>query len=277
MLCASSVRAGRESLRGCDFRLRQGRHVDDRLIRWAGGAADSSVVVALQREWQQLAVSARLRARLRRWARDEAALDFVDGHELVAATSDRPAGPDRTCGVLAGLVGRVPGDQLALRVAVQVMLARWCAIIDCIGGLELDERAALVVEAGTYQIVACDPEAAATPIDVRLWANTRRQAIRAAERARGRPEQPTCASELERHAGPVADQPATDGELERLTKWVADRGKLAEEVARLIVGTRATGARLQEIAEASGQPAGRLRQRRHRGERRFRRRLAAVA
>lgn len=254
--------------------------MDDRLQHRQGGAAHTAVMFALEEEWRRLAGSARLRRRLRRWGGQDPVLAFDDGHELVAATSGRDAEADRTCAaVLEGLVGRVPGDELALRVAIQVMVPRWCAIADRMtADLDVDERAGMVLELGIYQIVACEPGEADTPMDFRLWANTRRQAYRLAGRHRQRPEQAVGGvGALEEETGPAEQQVDVVRELEPLARWLADCADLPPATGRLIVGTRVGGVSLREAAGGLGVSYDAVRQRRSRGERRCRQRLPAAA
>lgn len=231
-------------------------------------AVDTMVIRDLNDEWRQLAVSRRLRARLDAWAAADPVLAFDDPNELVAAAARRVDG-QRSCAVLDGLVARSASDALALRVAVQAMLGRWCALIDRLSrGDDLDEVAALVVTVGTEMILACRPDTARTPLDMRLWSNTRRKVLRILKRERARPEDLTEQAELDRHD--VQASTAWRGhDLEELLSWVAARAELDMGTARLVVLTRVSGVPLSEIAAHTGVAAATLRQRRHRAERRL--------
>jgi len=237
-------------------------------------AVDTQVVRQLESEWGELALSRRFVARLRAWSAETEILDFADGEALVEATRDRPSGPGETCKVLEALVIRAPSDELALRSAVQVMLPRFTAIIDSIGGIDLDERAAMVFAIGCEMILSCPPDTARTPIDYRLYVNTRRKAIRAATRERSRAEDPVPTDDLEwclERPAPTDDMELTPGRgLEELLRWVRRHAHVDEDVARLMVLTRACDVPLADLAQAGGVSVPTLRQRRLRAERRLR-------
>lgn len=229
-------------------------------------AVDTTIMRRLHQEWRELSASRQLRAQMIRWAAIDPALAIDDPDALVAAAA-APNDGSRSCPVLDALAVRVVDDPLALRVVIQAMLPRWCALISRFSrGRDLEEVASLVVAVGTEMILACPPGTAETPTDMRLWSNTRRKVLRVLQAERRRPEQPTDHDELERHSLPAPDSWG-QRELDELLSWLADRGQLDVGTARLVLLTRVAGVSLRELAAQTGVAVDALRQRRRRAER----------
>lgn len=234
--------------------------------------AAAQVIRELETEWRALSLSRPIRRQLASWAAQDPRLDHPDADALVAAARHRSPG-EVTCETLDALLVRAGAEPLALRIAIQVMLPRWCALIASLGGAP-DEVAMLVVAVGTEQLLRTDPrDGTTTPTDWRLWCNTRRQVLRALQRDR----------DHARNLVDPPDIPAPDGgelseafEVDELLRWVAASARVDLSDAQLVVLTRVGGVPLVEVARSRGTSPATLRQHRSRTERKLRSRLAAV-
>jgi hypothetical protein len=241
--------------------------------RWA---AETEVIRRLEAEWRVIAGSWWLRRRLQVWAAEDPRLAFEDGDSLVEAAQRRDvsdwADRDR---VLAALLDRFEYDPVARRVALQVVLPGVKSLIDGLRGWDVEERAARVVATAVEVLAHCAAEPAGTPPSFRVFANTRRKALRAAIRDRSEPlvvvDDFSC---FEDAAGTDATEPDEERRLEELVEWVRERGRLREETARLVVLTRAGGVSVEELAAVNNVHPQTMRQQRLRAEQRLRRSLS---
>lgn len=239
-------------------------------------AAETEVIRRLEAEWRAMAGSWWLSRRLQTWAAEDARLAFEDGDGLLAAAQRRDvsdwADRDR---VLAALLDRFQDDPVARRVALQVVLPGIKSLIDGLRGWDTEERAARVVATAVDVLAHCAAEPAGTPPSFRVFANTRRRALRAAIRDRSEPlVLVDDFTRFENTDGPAAINGDEEQRLEELVEWVRERGRLREETARLVVLTRAGGISLDDLAAVSHVHPQTLRQQRLRAEKRLRRSLS---
>lgn len=239
-------------------------------------AAETEVVRRLEAEWRVIASSSWFRNRLQAWAAADPRLAFDDGHRLVAEAQRRDVSSwaDRDQ-VLAALLDRFEDDPVARRVALQVVLPGVKSLIDGIWGWDVEERAARVVATALDVLAHCAVEPAGTPPSFRVFANTRRRALRAAIRDRSEPVVLTDDfSDFEDAS--ESDEASWDeeGRLEELVAWVRERGRLRDETARLVVLTRAGGVSVDELAAVAHIHPQTMRQQRLRAEQRLRRSLS---
>jgi len=183
------------------------------------------VIRRLETEWDAIADSWWLRRRLEVWAADDPRLAFENGHRLVAEAQRRDvsswANRDQ---VLAALLDRFEDDPVAQRVALQVVLPGVKSLIDGLRGWDVEERAARVVATSVEVLAHCAAEPAGTRPSFRVFANTRRRALRAAIRDRSEPlVLVDDFSQVEGDAGSVL---ASDGD---------------RQVVALVVGTDGSG------------------------------------
>ena len=241
--------------------------------RWA---AETEVIRRLEAEWRVIANSWWFRRRLQAWAATDPRLAFDDGHSLVAEAQRRDvsswADRDR---VLAALLDRFEDDPIARRVALQVVLPGVKSLIDGIRGWDVEERAARVVTTALEVLAHCAVEPAGTPPSFRVFANTRRRALRAAIRDRSEPV--VLIDDFTDFEG--ASEPESAGwdeeaRLEELVEWVRERGQLRDVTARLVVLTRAGGVSVDELAAVTHVHPQTIRQQRLRAEHRLRRSLS---
>lgn len=240
--------------------------------RWA---AETEVVRRLESEWCDIADSPRLRRRLAVWRAEDSRLAFEDGYGLVEAAQERKASSWRERDqVLSAVLERFSDDPLARRVALQIVLPQVKSLIDGLRGWDVEERAARVVAETVDVLAYCASHPAETSTSFRVFANTRRRALRAVLRSRAEPV--VLAGDLSQ----VADKETTGvacgaGEmrLDDLVEWVRSRGRVREDAARLVVMTRAGNVSVSELAAAEDVDAQTLRRRRLRAERRLRQSL----
>jgi hypothetical protein len=243
------------------------------LPRWA---AETEVIRRLEADWRLIAGSWWFRRRLQTWAATDPRLAFDDGHSLVAEAQRRDVTnwADRDQ-VLAALLDRFNDDPVARRVALQVVLPGVKSLIDGIRGWDVEERAARVVTTALEVLAHCAVEPAGTPPSFRVFANTRRRALRAAIRDRSEPVVLTDDfSHFDDASGPDAARWDEEGRLEELVAWVRERGRLRDETARLVVLTRAGGVTVDELAAVTHIHPQTIRQQRLRAEQRLRRSLS---
>jgi hypothetical protein len=208
--------------------------------RWA---AETEVIRRLEAEWRVIASSWWFRRRLHTWAATDPRLAFDDGHRLVgeAQRRDATSWADRDQ-VLAALLDRLSDDPVARRVALQVVLPGVKSLIDGIRGWDIEERAARVVAAALDVLAHCAVEPAGTPPSFRVFANTRRRALRAAIRDRSEPVVLIDDfSHFEDAGEPEMASRDEERWLEELVEWVRERGRLRDETARMVVLTRPGG------------------------------------
>lgn len=242
---------------------------DDRLRR--RGAGSSVVIRRLEEEWSDLAVSPVLRQRLAVWGASNPILRFGDGFELVAAARARDVSDwsDRDR-VLAGVLKRFDSDPLARRIALQVMLPQVKAIVDDLAGWDLEERAARVV-AETIEVLAlCASRDADTPLNFRVFANTRRRVVRDLLRSRSDRSIPFGDMADVEDPGVAVEKSGLGVGSEELVEWLAGKGGVSEKTARLVVLTRTNEVSIGELAWMQGVDPATLRQRRLRAERQLR-------
>lgn len=224
---------------------------------------NSSAVRSLEAEWQTLVQSPWFGSALKKWGVGDYRLNFSTGEELLAeAQSREPESWAHRDRVLSALLAIYPTDPLARRVALQIVLPGLKFLIDDIRAWDLEERAARVLATGVEVLVRCSTHSAGTPPSFRVYANTRRRVLRAAQRHRQSPEVLT--DGMEHFTEPGAE------DLEDLVAWVKSEGELSEEDARLIVYTRAAGVPLAEYSSDRELTPEALRQRRLRAEVRLR-------
>lgn len=242
---------------------------DDRLRR--RGAGSSVVIRRLEDEWSDLAVSPVLKQRLAEWGATNSVLRFEDGFELVAAAQARDvsdwSGRDR---VLAGVLDRFDSDPLARRIALQVMLPQVKAIVDDLAGWDLEERAARVVAETIDVLALCASRDADTPLNFRVFANTRRRVVR--DLLRSRSDRSVPFGDMAEVDDPraVVDGPGLRVGTEELVQWLTGKGGVSEKTARLVVLTRTDEVSVGELAWMEGVDPATLRQRRLRAERQLR-------
>lgn len=241
-------------------------------------AAEAEVIRCLEAEWRVMAGSSWLRRRLQAWAAEDPRLAFDDGHSLVATAQRRDvtdwADRDR---VLAALLDRFVHDPVAQRVALQVVLPGIKSLIDDLRGWDVEERAARVVAIAMDVLAHCAAEPAESAPSFRVFANTRRRALRAAIRDRS---EPLLLVDDLAHFEDAGSREAVNGDehqrLEDLVQWVRDQGRLREETARLVVLTRAGGVSIEELAASLSAKPQTLRRQRLRAEQRLRASLSLV-
>ena len=242
--------------------------------RWA---AETEVIRRLEAEWYEIAGSAWLRRRLQIWGTEDPRLAFEDGDQLIEAAQRRDASSwaerDK---VLAAVLERFEDDPVARRVALQIVLPQVKSLINGLRGWDVEERAARVVAETVEVLSYCAAEPAGTPPSFRVFANTRRRALRAAIRHRSEPL--VLAPDLSNVDNPKA--PEADGDeqqrLDELVAWVRDRGQLRADAARLVVLTRAGGFSVNELAAITEVSPQTMRQQRRRAEERLRRGLSVA-
>ena len=232
---------------------------------------------SLESEWQQLAGSRFYRRRLEWWASEEPALAGLRGQDVVDIGRSRDQ--DRACAVLEALARLAQaGDEMALRTALQALLPRLVTLAGTYlrPGLDIEERAAMIVAIAGEEVARCVPGTARTPYDFRLWSNVRRRFGRqVAAHARAMNHLVlTELAELDRSAGPRVEREVGGHDLVALCAWVAQQAGLEPATARLIVLTRVAGVPLEHLATAEGRTAATLRKRRNRAEAKLRAALA---
>jgi hypothetical protein len=162
-------------------------------------------------------------------------------------------------------------------VALQIVLPGIKSLIDGLRGWDMEERAARVVATAVDVLAHCAAVPAGTPPSFRVFANTRRRALRAAVRDRSEPlvlvDDLTCFVDTEDPAAVNADE---EQRLEELVEWVRDRGRLRDETARLVVLTRAGGVSVEELAAVRNVHPQTMRRQRLRAEQRLARGLSLV-
>jgi len=244
--------------------------------RWA---AETEVVRRLESEWSAIADSSGLRRRLRGWSAEDPRLAFENGHRLVAAAQRRDtssaAEPDR---VLTALLERFDGDPLARRAALQVVLPGLKSLIDSLPGWDVEEQAAQVVATAIDVLADCAASPTGTPPSFRVFADTRRRAMRAT--IRDRSEQAILLGDFDRFADPSQSRAFEECEqrpLAELVEWVRRRGRLGEEAARLVVLTRAGGVSVNQLAATADVNPQSMRQQRRRAEQQLRRNLSSLS
>lgn len=223
----------------------------------------------LDREWAHLATTSRMSTYLRTLRRaDPVNWRFHTADDLVdAARYEHPDTPS----VLARIITDGSGDDLAFRIAVQVMLPRWWTIAVSLSGIPIDDAVALVVEVGTTHLRRYDPATAGTPIGFRLWANTRRECIRRVVGLRERRSRQTTLDAIEE----VGVEDVYGQSTNQLRASLVEAGVDAN-IADLMVATRVEGQRLTDRAREQRSSAATLRQRRFRAERRLKFSLTAA-
>lgn len=236
--------------------------------RWA---AETEVIHRLENEWHEIAGSSWLRRHLQTWGAEDPRLAFEDGHQMVEAAQSREASSwAERDQVLAAVLERFEDDPVARRVALQIVLPQVKSLINGLRGWDVEERAARVVAETVEVLSYCAAEPAGTPPSFRVFANTRRRALRAAIRHRSEPLVLT--PDLSNVDDPEAPEESGDEQqrLDDLVEWVRDRGRLREETARLVVMTRAGGVSVNELAAITEVNPQTMRQQRLRAEKQLR-------
>lgn len=239
-------------------------------------AAETDVVRRLEAEWRAIADSPWLRRRLRVWSAEDPRLAFEEGHRLVAAAQRRDT-QHRTEGdrVLTALLERFEGDPLARRVALQVVLPGVKSLIDSLPGRDVEERAARVMATAVEILAHCAAVPTGTPPSLRVFADIRRGAMRAA--IGDRSERAILLGDFDRFADPSQSQAFEECEqrpLAELVECVRRRGHLGEEAARLVVLTRTGVVSVNELAAAAHVNPQSMRRQRLRAEQQLRRNLS---
>lgn len=225
----------------------------------------STVFDLLDREWDRLARDERSAAALRAWATDEPVLDaFGDLGELSGFTRSAPSPEaDR---VLAALARRAPGDDLAARVLLQLLLpgCRAAARRLATEHDDPDERAAVVVAAAYGRIRTYPAErrpAAIAPnviLDTTKWA---RRALRSPSHTSDQ----TPIDEL--HEVACVDAPHAADELLAVLDEAVSRGIVDRDDAQVVALTRIAGEPIARLAAERRCHPGSLRRRREQAER----------
>jgi len=236
----------------------------------------AELIDRLDAEWRHVASSRRFRERLRQWGAEDPRLVFPDGNALVAEAQRRDVADwhDRDK-VLAALLERIDRDQVARRVALQVVLPGVRSLIGGVRGWDAEERVSRVVTEAIEVLARCARVEAGTSPNFRVYANVRRRVLRAAARDRSEPVTPVgdVASVIDPIA-PHADIRGEAGELRDLVEWVATTGGVGDRTAREVVLTRTGRVDVVELADALGVNPATLRERRRRAEQRLQRSLA---
>ena len=258
-----------------------------------------TVFAALEGQWNELAASTQLRARIRTWAeRSPALADYSDGHQLVEdASRDRE--------LLEGVARLAAEDSVAMTATLVALLPRLVYLAN-IGGnarsttgetsLDYDDRCAMVVSIAHEVVLRCHPDDGSTSwYDRRLWSNISKRYRRWVEQQRAslnaaaeRLGEMSITGTAESISGEVGQRLAAaftiepdcfehdEAALAELCQWVADRASVDLGTARLIVMTRAGGVPIEALVEAEGASAPTIRQRRLRAEQRLATALAAA-
>ncbi len=233
----------------------------------------ATLIGRIEDDWRHLVASRRFGNRLRQWAAEDPRLAFPDGDALLAATQRTEATDwhhrDR---VLTALLERVETDPLAARAALQVVLPGIKHLIAGVRGWDLEERTSRVVTEALDVLDRCARTDAGTAPHFRVFTNTRRRVLRAAQQERTDPVSPM--AHLPQLVDSSHDEDVRVRELDELVEWIATRGGVGERAAREVVLTRTGEVDVDELARILGVSAHTLRKRRSRTEQRLQRSLS---
>jgi DNA-directed RNA polymerase specialized sigma24 family protein len=232
----------------------------------------------LQRDWAALSLDPAANRRLAVWRVEDSALAGLDDLGAVqAAAHDRtdPVGADL---VLAALARRAPGDDLAARVLLCLLLPGTKALAKRLWWLDdATERASAAV-AAVYERIRTYPIARRPArIAANILADARQQLIRHARPHQLPADRVPLDAELEGSLppSPARSEPTPAEELLDLLRWAVGAGHLSAEQARLIAASRVADVSCEELGAQVGLCAHSLRRRRQRAERALARAVAA--
>jgi hypothetical protein len=94
---------------------------------------------ALDREWAVLVISPAIRSALRRWSNDPVLASYHDLAALIRALRRGARDPEHTNQILASLIRRAPGDDLAARAALQALIPGLVNVTKRLSGVVVDE------------------------------------------------------------------------------------------------------------------------------------------
>jgi hypothetical protein len=95
---------------------------------------------ALDREWAVLVVSPAIRSTLRRWSDDPVLARYPDLGALIRALRGGARDPEQTNKILAALIRRAAGDDLAARTMLQALIPGLVNATKRLGGTVIDEE-----------------------------------------------------------------------------------------------------------------------------------------
>jgi hypothetical protein len=207
-------------------------------------------------------------AALAAWQAEDAALaPYASWADVQAAAHDRgdPATADR---ILAALARRAPGDQLAARLLLGLLLPGVKALAARLWWLvDLEDRVAAAVAAVFERIRTYPYERRPARIAANVLADARQQLTRAARGQLAGVDQVALDEVAGAQLPAVEAAPTAGEELLALLRWATSTGALTAEQARLIGASRLADVPSEVLGEQVGLGAHSLRRRRQRAER----------
>jgi hypothetical protein len=229
----------------------------------------STLFVQLERDWTALLDDPVAAGRLDAWRRQDNALaPYPSWSAALAAAHDR-ADPARADGILAALARRAPGDALAARVLLGMLLPGTRALAGRLWWLAEDEERAAAAVAAVWERIRTYPFARRP---ARIAANVladARQRLTRAYRRDGAGEHVPLDGEAAGllPAVPEGAEPTAGEELLELLRWATAGGHLTAGQARLIAESRLADVPCEVLGARVGLHAHSLRRRRQRAER----------
>jgi len=229
----------------------------------------STLFAQLERDWAALLDDPAAAGRLDAWRRDDGALDpYPSWSAALAAAHDR-TDPARADGILGALARRAPGDPLAARILLGMLLPGTRALAGRLWWLGEDEERAAAAVAAVWERIRTYPYARRPArIAANVLADARQRLARAHRRDAARDHVPLdgeAAGLLP--AVPATAEPAAGEELLELLRWATAGGHLTVGQARLIAESRLADVPCDVLGARAGLHAHSLRRRRQRAER----------
>jgi hypothetical protein len=227
-----------------------------------------SLFAQLDSDWARLTTDPAALGRLAAWRAEDAGLAHYPSWQAVRAAAHDRRDPARADRILAALARRAPGDELAARALLGLLLPGTRALAGRLWWLDdLDERAAAAVAAVWERIRTYPFARRPARIAANILADARQQLTRAARAPLAADLVPLDGQDAALPAVPATPERSAGEELLDLLRWAVAGRHLTGDQARLIAATRIADVSSEALGARAGLCAHSMRRRRQRAER----------